>query len=212
MLRALRPSPKTQSPSRSRYRALPWVAAGLLLWLCQLLLKPTIGSCCRRQLLVASVSANRPPVALPKRIRRLLAFATGFLMPFGPLLYYFAKRSESDLSRRCWSSARLTRLGWRAPTLQASLSPWCGVGCKGSPYSYRPLVSRPFEAGDARSSTGSVACGTGRSLLLAGVLVQAKLFPYHFAPALLLTALPAGWGFWTLWMRARRRQLGTTEY
>jgi hypothetical protein len=41
--------------------------------------------------------------------------------------------------------------------------------------------------------------------LVFGVLVQARLFLYHFGSALPLAALLAGWGFWRLWHRLRER-------
>jgi len=41
-------------------------------------------------------------------------------------------------------------------------------------------------------------------VLLAGVVLQGKFFTYHYATALVLTSLPAGWGYWQLLERARR--------
>jgi len=43
---------------------------------------------------------------------------------------------------------------------------------------------------------------------LAGVATQARFYPYHFAASLTLLALPAGWGLWKGWQRARRSRLG----
>ena len=43
---------------------------------------------------------------------------------------------------------------------------------------------------------------------LAGVASQARFYPYHFAASLTLLALPAGWGLWKGWLRARRSPLG----
>ena len=42
---------------------------------------------------------------------------------------------------------------------------------------------------------------------LAGVIVQARFYPYHFAASLILLALPAGWGLWKGWRYARRTPL-----
>jgi hypothetical protein len=40
-------------------------------------------------------------------------------------------------------------------------------------------------------------------VVLLGVALQAKFFLYHYAAAALLTGLPAGWGYWKLWVRVR---------
>jgi len=45
-------------------------------------------------------------------------------------------------------------------------------------------------------------------LMILGVGVQLKLFPYHFGSVLPLTALLAAWGFWKLWLRVRDRWYG----
>ena len=45
-------------------------------------------------------------------------------------------------------------------------------------------------------------------LVLFGVALQAKFFPYHYDAAIALTGLLAGWGFWKLWVLAER-PLGT---
>jgi hypothetical protein len=44
--------------------------------------------------------------------------------------------------------------------------------------------------------------GVGAVVVL-GVAIQAKFFVYHYAAAVLLTGLPAGWGYWKVWERAR---------
>lgn len=43
---------------------------------------------------------------------------------------------------------------------------------------------------------------------LAGVASQSRFYPYHFAASLLLLSLPAGWGLWKGWLRARQGPLG----
>ncbi len=48
--------------------------------------------------------------------------------------------------------------------------------------------------------------------LLTGVLIQGKLFAYHFDAALPLTALVAGWGLWALWERSRRWTPGVVAF
>jgi hypothetical protein len=65
--------------------------------------------------------------------------------------------------------------------------------------------SRAFAIGLAHVSAVT-AC------LLAGVLVQGKLFPYHFDAALPLTALLAGWGLWGLWEQVRSSTPGIAAY
>jgi hypothetical protein len=42
---------------------------------------------------------------------------------------------------------------------------------------------------------------------LIGVALQAKFFLYHYAAALPLTGLLAGWGYWKLWLRVRHSAL-----
>jgi hypothetical protein len=41
------------------------------------------------------------------------------------------------------------------------------------------------------------------AIVLLGVALQAKFFPYHYGVALALTGLLSGWGFWKLWVRLR---------
>ncbi|MBW2267353.1 MAG: hypothetical protein JRH16_02160 [Deltaproteobacteria bacterium] len=45
-------------------------------------------------------------------------------------------------------------------------------------------------------------------LQLLGVAYQGRFYPYHFAASLTLLALPAGWGLWKVWLRARPAPLG----
>ena len=63
-----------------------------------------------------------------------------------------------------------------------------------------PLASR--ERGVALHVAGVVL------FQLAGVASQARFYPYHFAASLTLLALPAGWGLWKGWLRARHSPLG----
>ena len=60
-------------------------------------------------------------------------------------------------------------------------------------------ASRPREREATLHVLGVVAC------VLLGVAAQAKFFLYHYDPALVLTALLAGWGIWKLWCLAQPR-------
>jgi hypothetical protein len=59
---------------------------------------------------------------------------------------------------------------------------------------------------------GLTHVGSVLLLLLVGVGLQLKLFPYHYGSALPLTALPAGWGYWKAWRRIRRRWRGIAAF
>lgn len=60
----------------------------------------------------------------------------------------------------------------------------------------------------ARERSALLHVGAVLALQLLGVAYQGRFYPYHFAASLMLLALPAGWGLWKLWLRARRTSWG----
>lgn len=55
----------------------------------------------------------------------------------------------------------------------------------------------------ARERRALLHLGGVLALQLLGVAYQGRFYPYHFAASLTLLALPAGWGLWKGWLRAR---------
>src|SRR5262249_55214957 len=94
------------------------------------------------------------------------------------------------------------RVLWRSIVAFLSLSPMATAGVA----TFVLLAERRT----IRRAAAHVGAAIG--LLLVGVVVQGRLYAYHFGAPLLLWSLVGGWGLWLLWLRVRARAVGAAAY
>ncbi len=191
---------------RRRTRLACRLAAGALFSAAGLL-KPPMAGCAVAAWAVGSwLAAEADP---PRRARHFVAagfaFALGAVLPVLAVVAWFvAKGAWTDLSYTLfrWTPG-YTRISWRDPNLAGMA--WLAFRAwffgNGMPYTAPGIVlwaALPPLASRERAGAW-LAWGTILPLL-AGVVMQAKFYQYHFAPILVPGAMLAGWGFW----KARR--------
>jgi len=196
-----------------RRRLAAWACAAAL-YSVAALLKPPLGG----GILVsyAFVVASRRPAAIAHGWARALAaptvaFAVGAALPVLATLAYFASLGAlPELHSALFVFAPgYTAIGF------ADTSAWLLLGrtlrewlLLTAPFNLAGLVALlllPPLSTRERLASLHVLGVVAASLL--GVALQAKFFLYHYAAVLLLTGLLAGWGYWKLWLRARRSAL-----
>jgi len=194
-------------PGQTAARAAGCCFAAGVLYGAAALGKPTLGGGLAVSLAFA-VAARGPDGRRPGRPAALVAAGLlgGALLPALALAWLAARGALGDLAEALLGYApRYTALGlagqgparlvarsfawWLSP-----LAPYGAVGL-GLCVALRPLA--PGERGLVAHALAVVAT------TLLGVALQAKFFGYHFAPAIVLTGLVAGIGYWKLWLRAR---------
>ena len=177
------------------------------------LLKPTMGVAAIGSLLTAVLVDRREQRVGARAI--LAAVPAGIVAPALACVAFFAARGALPhmLHALVEFAPNYTALGWQnVRPLRVGvelISRWLfefsylvpvGLACV-----WLVRSSRTFADGLAHVCAVTVC-------LLGGVLVQGKLFPYHFDAALPLTALVAGWGLWALWDRLRHSTPGIAAY
>lgn len=200
--------------SRQLQRRADWAdfstwAAAAALYAVAALMKPPLGAgvLVSLAIVVQRRRASGAGVAAP-----LLAFALGGMLPLLATAAWFQSRGALGelLEALFVFTPHYTGLGFEAQRLPAllltavrlwlyALSPYALLG-------FVPLLVLAPLGSREREGIVHVLGVVGLSLL--GVALQAKFFDYHFAAALLLGALPAGWGWWKLWLRARHSPIG----
>jgi len=192
----------TAPTDRGARTLLAWLAAGAL-YGAAALLKPHLGA----GILVSvgfAVAGSRPA----GRWRAPLAFAAGGVLPVALTLAWFAAREAlTPLHEALFVFApRYAALTLEEPgpleLLIRTVSPLLRFGTPQLLGLGLALALPPLAAAERRHTAhvlGVVA------LVLLGIGVQAKFFPYHYAAVLMLLALPAGWGAWKLWLAAADR-------
>ncbi len=182
-------------------------AAGLL-YGAAALGKPTLGAGLAVSLAFAVAAGGRPA---DRRLRRAAALvvaglAGGALLPAIALAWLHAHGAVGDLAEALLGFApRYTALGLAgesparllARAFAWWLSPLAPFGVLGVGLC---LAFPPLAPGERRMLAHVLAVVAAT---LFGVALQAKFFGYHFAPAIVLTGLVAGIGYWKLWLRAR---------
>jgi hypothetical protein len=191
-------------------RAAAWIAAGALYGAAGLL-KPHLGAGVlvsaaflaseRRQgriqwLPVALLALG---AALPVAATVAWLGAKGALGAMNEALFVFAPRyTELNLAEPGWvgllADSATPLLRFATPTLVGLVA-----------FAALP----PAAPGERRLAAHALGVA---AVVLAGVALQAKFFPYHYAALLLLLALPAGWGFWKLWLAVADRPAGWLGY
>jgi hypothetical protein len=186
-----------------------WVGCGAL-YAAAAMLKPPLGGGFLVSLLVVGARVYRREAR--EKLRGVAAVVGSFalggaLVVAAVLLYFVAKGALGDLHQTLFVfTPHYTKLGFRpewfwgfvylafeqwfvgaSAFLGAGLLLWLGLPALG-----------------AREREGALHVLGVVAFQLAGVALQAKFFPYHYGAALPFGALLAGWGFWKLWLRARR--------
>jgi hypothetical protein len=179
------------------------------------LLKPTMGVAVLGSLAVVLIGGRRRDDAGSRPLVPAVALAFGALVPGLICIAFFAARGALPqmVHALVGFAPHYTALAWRSaqPIDVAVNLVWQWL------FEYSLLIpiglvsllaarwTRELRAGLLHLG-GVVAC------LLAGVLIQGKLFAYHFDAVLPLTALAAGWGLWVLWERSRRWTAGVAAF
>lgn len=183
-----------------------WIAAGAL-YGAAALLKPHLGA----GVLVSAAFAASARGARRGWLAPTLAFAGGGLLPVAVTVAWFA--AKGALVSLCealflfaprYTALNLAEPGFfelvvrtAEPLLRFATPELVGLVA---------LFALPRLADSERRLGAHVLAVVG--LLLIGVGVQAKFFPYHYAAVLILLALPSGWGAWKLWLAVAERPLG----
>jgi hypothetical protein len=189
-----------------RRTVLWWTLAGAL-YGAAALLKPHLGA--GILVSVAFAVANRSTSRL--RATPVLAFVVGGLLPIALTLGWFSAQGALVALHEAlfvfaphYTALNLVEPGplelltrTAAPLLRFGTPELAGLIA---------LFALPLISGAERRLSAHVLAVA--LLVLLGVGVQAKFFPYHYAAVLLLLALPAGWGFWKLWLAVADRPLG----
>jgi hypothetical protein len=194
----------------SRRTALAWATSGAA-YAAAGLLKPPLGGGILVSAGLAARAARRaggPRAAL----RPLVAFGAGALVPVAAVALHLAARGAlGDLREALLGFAPgYTELNYGEGTplvfafraVEFALFRFSLL----NPLGLALLFALPPLAPREREGVVHVL-GVG-GVLLAGVALQARFFPYHFGAVLPLAALLAGWGLWKLVRVGRQRALG----
>ncbi len=190
--------------TRSRNRTLAWVAIGMAFG-CAFLFKPPLGGGAP---VCAAYIARRIAAERTDRLRILLPvviIGASSLLPIAVCaLWFWVNGGWPELF---WTLAEFTpgytSLGWTGRSAPAmfyyatqeaffKFSALLGVGFIAA-IALRPVHSREREGIFLLSGIASVH--------LAGIAMQGKFFPYHYAATLPLLALVSGLGWYKLWRR-----------
>lgn len=194
-----------RNPAGRRQRYLNWAGIGILFG-CAFLLKPPLGGgalvCAAYLGRQVALEHERPAIAIVP----FLVVGLSSLLPIAACaLWFWAAGGWSALY---WTLGEFTpgytALGWNgasAPELFYYAVEECffrfsaliGLGFLAA-IIMRPLHSREREAIFLVSGIASIQ--------LAGIALQGKFFPYHYAATLPLLALIAGLGWYKLWRRS----------
>lgn len=201
--------PRRES-SRSSLQFLAWSLSGAL-YSAAALLKPPLGGGILVSLLI--ISYRRLPQSCERSWRVLippaLAMATGAALPLAAVaIYLVANDAWGDF---VWTmlgfvphyTALDLRLGRLDSLFVQAVRDWAisfsVVNLAGLLLLCLLPARHPREREATLHVLGVIA------VVLLGVALQAKFFPYHYAAALSLGGLLAGCGLWKLWLMLRRR-------
>ena len=178
-------------------------------------LKPTMGVAVLGSLAVVLIGRRRRDDAASRPRALALALAAGAMLPGLICIAFFAARGALP---QMWQALvgfapHYTALAWRNTQpidVAANLvRQWLFEYSLLIPIG---LVSLLAARWTSELRAGLVHLGVVIACLLAGVLIQGKLFAYHFDAVLPLTGLAAGWGLWALWERSRRWTAGAAVF
>ena len=138
----------------------------------------------------------------------VLAMVAGALVPLALTAGYFqAKHALGDLHQTLFVfTPHYTKLGFRSEWFLGfvflAIEQWTFTFSAFNVFGLALLLALPRQ-GD-REASGAAHVAGMVAFQLVGVALQAKFFPYHYGASLPFAGLLAGWGFWKLWLRARR--------
>ena len=197
LLLGVRATTRDDEPRRS-WRVMA-VGAGVCAG-CAFVLKPTIA--------VAAV-ASFVVVILAQGMPAVIPFLAGAALPLGTCaMFFWARGGLEDLRHTLFDFVpRYTALAWRDHAVIDVVVRGTRVWLFGFPFvNVVGLGLLVTLVPNGRVRYGGLFLGGAILLLLFGVFIQGRLFPYHYGTLLPLTALLAGWGIWLLWLRMRRSQ------
>ena len=201
--------PERADPRTEKRLWLAWAAVGALYTMASLL-KPPLGGgllvslafILRRELRRDGGSLGRT-LGIP-----LAATLVGAAVPLLLTAAYFARMGAlGDLYETLFVfTPHYTKLGFRSEWLVGfvflAVEQWVFTFSAFNVVGLALLLGLPRLAEKETSGAAHVAGMVAFQLF--GVALQAKFFPYHYGAALPFAGLLAGWGFWKLWLRARR--------
>jgi hypothetical protein len=178
-------------------------------------LKPTMGIAVLGSLAVVLIGTRSRGRPASRALAPAVALAFGALIPGLICIALFAVRGAlphmwqalvgfaPHYTALAWENAEPIDVAWQA--VQQWLFEYSVLVPIG-------LVSLLVARWTRELRAGLFHLGAVIACLLAGVLIQGKLFAYHFDAVLPLTALAAGWGLWALWVRSRRWAPGVAAF
>jgi len=178
-------------------------------------LKPTMGIAVLGSLALVLIAERRRGPLNFRSLAPAGALAFGALLPGLICLAFFAARGALPhmLQALVGFAPHYTALAWQnAQPAEVALTlvrQWLFEYSLLVPIG---LVSLLAARWTRELRAGLLHLGVVIACLLAGVLIQGKLFAYHFDAVLPLTALVAGWGLWALWERSRRWTPGVAAF
>jgi hypothetical protein len=191
-----------------------WTASGVC-YGAAMLLKPTIGVAGVVGLGLAWIASGRSTGSRPAFLRTGGAFVAGAAIPVMTCLGFFVARGGlSDLASALFDFVpRYTALAWQ----QIGPAQLTGRLIRGWLFDYSLLITVGFAMALVFPPTGLRRRGLLHVLavigvLLIGVFAQARLFAYHYGTVLPITALVAGWGWWSVWSSWRTRPAGIAGF
>jgi hypothetical protein len=159
-------------------------------------------------------SGGKPRDPARRLVPPLLAFLVGGAIPLlATLGYFIAKGALGDLietlfvfvPRYAESQFRLAPMTVHlGRTLQGVL---IGFALYNLPGLVAFVLLPPLHR---RERSAALHAAAVAAVALLGVALQARFFPYHYTAAIVLLAIPAGWGYWKIWRRVRASLPGTT--
>jgi hypothetical protein len=206
--------PRAGDPRGERRQALAWFGAGAL-YAAAALLKPPLGGGILVSAGLAARRAGRDGVPGTRGVafaRPLVAFGAGAALPLAATLVLFAARGglEELAEALLLFAPEYTKINVNVTSLPVfafrsvefllfrfSLVNTVGIAL---------LVLLPPLAG--REREGAIHVLGLLAILLAGIAIQGRFFPYHYGTALPLASLLAGWGLWKLTRITRRSIVG----
>lgn len=207
--------PDATDPRATLRRRLALVGAGALYAFASLL-KPPLGGGFLVSLGFVAWRAwrkDRDPRAL---LEPVVCFAIGGLLPVALTWSYFVgKGAWGDLYQTLFVfTPNYTKLGYRSEWLIGfiflAVEQWTFTFSAFNVFGLALLLGLPRL--DERERLGAAHVMGVVAFQLVGVALQAKFFPYHYGAALPFAGLLAGWGYWKLWLLARRSIPGLVAY